>query len=67
MKMIRGERADYSRTLFEIKGTRIHRKAGGEFVDLLRGVYPSYVVKKIFDAYKVKTSEATEGDSIKTE
>ncbi|EDP3241004.1 hypothetical protein RW308_001799 [Campylobacter jejuni] len=45
--MIKGEKADYSRSLFEIKGVSIIYKESGVFVDVLKGVYPDYIAKKI--------------------
>lgn len=47
MKMIKGVRADYSSSLFELKGVGIYSKANDEFVDLLRGIYPSDIAQKI--------------------
>lgn len=48
-KMIKGERADYSSSLYEIKGVSIHYKESGAFIDLLKGVYPEYIARKIFN------------------
>lgn len=45
-KMIKGEKADYSASLFEIKGVSIIYKESGVFVDVLKGVYPDYIAKK---------------------
>ena len=40
-------RADYSASLFEIKGVSnyIHKESG-VFVDVLKGIYPDYIAKK---------------------
>ncbi|EIJ3108627.1 hypothetical protein R9R77_001804 [Campylobacter coli] len=46
-KMIKGEKADYSASLFEIKGVSIICKESGVFVDVLKGIYPDYIAKKI--------------------
>lgn len=46
--MIKGERADYSASLFEIKGVSIIYKESGVFVDVLKGIYPDYIAKKSF-------------------
>lgn len=48
-KMIKGEKADYSRSLFEIKGVSIYYKENNAFVDVLKGVYPDYIVQKILN------------------
>ncbi|HEC2791241.1 TPA: hypothetical protein R2M45_001069 [Campylobacter jejuni] len=45
--MIKGEKANYSASLFEAKGTSIYFKESGAFVDVLKGVYPDYIVQKI--------------------
>lgn len=45
--MIKGEKADYSRSLFEVKGVSIVYKESGEFVDVLKGVYPEDIARKI--------------------
>ncbi|EKY9436957.1 hypothetical protein I9A99_00510, partial [Campylobacter jejuni] len=45
--MIKGEKADYSASLFEIKGVSIIYKESGVFVDVLKGIYPDYIAKKI--------------------
>ncbi|TEY01257.1 hypothetical protein [Campylobacter sp. US33a] len=47
--MIKGTKADYSRSLFELRGTGIYRidRGEGEFVDVLKGVFPDYIVRKI--------------------
>ncbi|EAJ6957441.1 hypothetical protein YO81_05085 [Campylobacter jejuni] len=45
--MIKGEKADYSASLFEIKGVSIIYKESGVFVDVLKGVYPDHIAKKI--------------------
>lgn len=47
MKMIKGVRADYSASLFELRGVGIYSKANDEFVDLLKGVYPLNIAQKI--------------------
>lgn len=44
--MIKGEKADYSASLFEIKGVSIIYKESGVFVDVLKGIYPDYIAKK---------------------
>ncbi|EAH5377273.1 hypothetical protein MKH09_001112 [Campylobacter jejuni] len=48
-KMIKGEKADYNRSLFEIKGVSIYYKENNAFVDVLKGVYPDYIVQKILN------------------
>ncbi|EAC1786459.1 hypothetical protein ACXJDX_001763 [Campylobacter jejuni] len=45
--IIKGEKADYSASLFEIKGVSIIYKESGVFVDVLKGIYPDYIAKKI--------------------
>lgn len=45
--MIKGEKADYSRTLFEVRGVGIYYKQSGAFVDVLKGVYPEDIARKI--------------------
>ncbi|ECP5912102.1 hypothetical protein FUB23_07555 [Campylobacter jejuni] len=47
MPMIKGEKADYSRSLFEVRGVGIYYKQSGVFVDVLKGIYPDYIAKKI--------------------
>lgn len=47
MKMIKGVKADYSTSLFELRGVGIYSKANDEFVDLLKGVYPLNIAQKI--------------------
>ncbi|WP_185900186.1 hypothetical protein [Campylobacter sp. MIT 99-7217] len=47
LRMIRGERADYSPSLFEVKGLSIYYKQNGAFVDVVKGAYPEYIVRKI--------------------
>ena len=44
--MIKGEKADYSASLFEIKGVSIIYKENEVFVDVLKGVYPQLYCKK---------------------
>lgn len=44
--MIKGEKADYSRSLFEVRGVGIYYKQSGVFVDVLKGIYPDYIAKK---------------------
>lgn len=53
-KMIKGEKADYSASLFEIKGVSIVYKESGVFVDVLKGVYPDYIVQKILNLHLKK-------------
>ncbi|EAI2796456.1 hypothetical protein EPW14_00805 [Campylobacter jejuni] len=47
--MIKGEKADYSASLFEVKGTGIYFKESGAFVDVLKGIYPDYIAQKILN------------------
>lgn len=54
-KMIKGEKADYSRSLFEVRGVGIYYKQSGMFVDVLKGVYPDYIAKKSFVFIWVKS------------
>lgn len=44
--MIKGEKADYSASLFEVKGAGIYFKKSGTFVDVLKGIYPDYIAQK---------------------
>ncbi|EJA9300130.1 hypothetical protein MUK15_001888 [Campylobacter coli] len=53
-KMIKGEKADYSRSLFKIKGVGIYYKENNAFVDVLKGVYPDYIVQKILNFHLKK-------------
>ncbi|WP_139470612.1 hypothetical protein [Campylobacter armoricus] len=53
-KMIRGERADYSVSLYEVKGVSIIYKENGAFVDILKGIYPDHIALKIINHEKSK-------------
>ncbi|WP_291953234.1 hypothetical protein [Campylobacter sp.] len=53
-RMIRGERADYSASLYEIKGVSIIYKESGVFVDVLKGIYPDHIALKIINFEKSK-------------
>ncbi|EAL5442234.1 hypothetical protein CWD68_00760 [Campylobacter jejuni] len=47
--MIKGEKADYSASLFEVRGVSIYFKESGAFVDVLKGIYPDHIVQKILN------------------
>ncbi|EAK9998181.1 hypothetical protein L8V83_00955 [Campylobacter lari] len=53
-RMIRGERADYSASLYEVKGTSIIYKENGAFIDILKGIYPDHIALKIINHEKSK-------------
>ncbi|EAK9946017.1 hypothetical protein [Campylobacter lari] len=53
-RMIRGERADYSASLYEVKGASIVCKESGEFIDILKGIYPDHIALKIINHEKSK-------------
>ncbi|EGK8127719.1 hypothetical protein IY972_06335 [Campylobacter volucris] len=53
-RMIRGERADYSASLYELKGVSIIYKENGAFVDILKGIYPDHIALKIINHEKSK-------------
>ncbi|TXE87099.1 MULTISPECIES: hypothetical protein [Campylobacter] len=53
-RMIRGERADYSASLYEVKGASIIYKENGAFVDILKGIYPDHIALKIINHEKSK-------------
>ncbi|MCR6593598.1 hypothetical protein [Campylobacter insulaenigrae] len=53
-RMIRGERADYSASLYEVKGVSIIYKKSGVFVDILKGIYPDHIALKIINHEKNK-------------
>lgn len=44
--MIKGEKADYSASLFEIKGVSIIYKESGVFVDVLKGIFILIILQK---------------------
>lgn len=48
-KMIKGEKADYSISLFEVKGVGIYHKESNEFVDILKGIYPKDMAYRILN------------------
>ncbi|TKX29487.1 MULTISPECIES: hypothetical protein [Campylobacter] len=47
--MIKGEKADYSASLFEVRGVSIYFKESGAFVDVLKGIYPDHIAQKILN------------------
>ncbi len=53
--MIKGEKADYSASLFEIKGVSIIYKESGVFVDVLKGFILIILQKKSFVFIWVKS------------
>ncbi|EAK0445495.1 hypothetical protein XK07_02195 [Campylobacter lari] len=53
-RMIKGERADYSASLYEVKGASIVYKESGAFIDILKGIYPDHIALKIINHEKSK-------------